>query len=184
MGAKMHLPPYAFARDYLLRTNVMTAERLAREYPPSWRNIARKCFPRPREPLGKFVTYVDSLTFVSVNFTFCQRKRGGCHAQAARAASQTARRRSHRAPDLEAAGNGRFYRDILGLPLVHCHHRQGMGAREGGAMPTSSTSSSTAVTRAGLHSSITSAPGSRRSWWCRRATWRWPTTPPGASIGR
>ena len=41
--------------------------------------------------------------------------------------SQTARRRSHRAPDLEAAGDGRFYRDILGLPLVHGISAKGWG---------------------------------------------------------
>jgi 2-polyprenyl-6-methoxyphenol hydroxylase-like FAD-dependent oxidoreductase len=33
MGIKMRLPPYQFAYDYLLRTNIMTAERLARESP-------------------------------------------------------------------------------------------------------------------------------------------------------
>ncbi len=33
MGSKMCLPPYSFAYDYLLRTNVMTADRLARESP-------------------------------------------------------------------------------------------------------------------------------------------------------
>jgi hypothetical protein len=33
MAGKMQLPPYAFAYDYLLRTNVMTADRLARESP-------------------------------------------------------------------------------------------------------------------------------------------------------
>jgi 2-polyprenyl-6-methoxyphenol hydroxylase-like FAD-dependent oxidoreductase len=33
MGTKMRLPPYQFAYDYLLRTNIMTAERLARESP-------------------------------------------------------------------------------------------------------------------------------------------------------
>jgi hypothetical protein len=29
----MSLPPYRFAYDYLLRTGIMTAERLAREAP-------------------------------------------------------------------------------------------------------------------------------------------------------
>jgi 2-polyprenyl-6-methoxyphenol hydroxylase-like FAD-dependent oxidoreductase len=33
IGSKMHMSPYEFAHDYLLRTNVMTAERLARESP-------------------------------------------------------------------------------------------------------------------------------------------------------
>jgi 2-polyprenyl-6-methoxyphenol hydroxylase-like FAD-dependent oxidoreductase len=33
MGSKMQLQPYEFAYDYLLRTNVMTAERLAKESP-------------------------------------------------------------------------------------------------------------------------------------------------------
>ncbi len=33
MGSKMRLQPYEFAFDYLLRTNVMTAERLSRESP-------------------------------------------------------------------------------------------------------------------------------------------------------
>ena len=33
MGTKMRLPPYRFTYDYLLRTNIMTAERLARESP-------------------------------------------------------------------------------------------------------------------------------------------------------
>lgn len=33
MGSKMRLQPYDFAHDYLLRTNVMTAERLFRESP-------------------------------------------------------------------------------------------------------------------------------------------------------
>ena len=33
MAAKMAMPPLDFAYDYLLRTGVMTAERLAREAP-------------------------------------------------------------------------------------------------------------------------------------------------------
>lgn len=33
MGSKMRLPPYELAYDYLLRTNVMNAERLAKESP-------------------------------------------------------------------------------------------------------------------------------------------------------
>ena len=33
MGSKMQLHPYELAYDYLLRTNVMTAERLAKESP-------------------------------------------------------------------------------------------------------------------------------------------------------
>lgn len=33
MGGKMRLQPYKFAYDYLLRTNIMTAERLSRESP-------------------------------------------------------------------------------------------------------------------------------------------------------
>jgi 2-polyprenyl-6-methoxyphenol hydroxylase-like FAD-dependent oxidoreductase len=33
MSSKMQLPPYAFAYDYLLRTNIMTADRLDRESP-------------------------------------------------------------------------------------------------------------------------------------------------------
>lgn len=33
MGGKMRLQPYDFAHDYLLRTNIMTAERLSRESP-------------------------------------------------------------------------------------------------------------------------------------------------------
>jgi 2-polyprenyl-6-methoxyphenol hydroxylase-like FAD-dependent oxidoreductase len=33
MASKMRLPPYAFAYDYLLRTSIMTADRLARESP-------------------------------------------------------------------------------------------------------------------------------------------------------
>ena len=33
MGSKMSLPPYPFAYDYLLRTGIMTAERLAHEAP-------------------------------------------------------------------------------------------------------------------------------------------------------
>jgi len=33
MGSKMQMRPYEFAYDYLLRTNIMTAERLSRESP-------------------------------------------------------------------------------------------------------------------------------------------------------
>jgi 2-polyprenyl-6-methoxyphenol hydroxylase-like FAD-dependent oxidoreductase len=33
MGSKMRLPPYQFAYDYLLRTNIMTPDRLTRESP-------------------------------------------------------------------------------------------------------------------------------------------------------
>jgi 2-polyprenyl-6-methoxyphenol hydroxylase-like FAD-dependent oxidoreductase len=33
MGSKMRLPPYQFAYDYLLRTNIMTPDRLDRESP-------------------------------------------------------------------------------------------------------------------------------------------------------
>jgi hypothetical protein len=33
MGRKMRLPPYQFAYDYLLRTNIMTPDRLDRESP-------------------------------------------------------------------------------------------------------------------------------------------------------
>jgi 2-polyprenyl-6-methoxyphenol hydroxylase-like FAD-dependent oxidoreductase len=33
MAGKLRLPPYAFAYDYLLRTNIMSADRLARESP-------------------------------------------------------------------------------------------------------------------------------------------------------
>jgi 2-polyprenyl-6-methoxyphenol hydroxylase-like FAD-dependent oxidoreductase len=33
MGSKMQMQPYEFAYDYLLRTNIMTPERLAKESP-------------------------------------------------------------------------------------------------------------------------------------------------------
>jgi 2-polyprenyl-6-methoxyphenol hydroxylase-like FAD-dependent oxidoreductase len=33
MGSKMRLPPYRFAYDYLLRTHIMTPDRLTRESP-------------------------------------------------------------------------------------------------------------------------------------------------------
>ena len=46
--------------------------------------------------------------------------------------------------------------------------------------PTSCISSSTAEMRARLRSSIISGRSSRPSWSCRRAIWRWPTTPLGA----
>jgi 2-polyprenyl-6-methoxyphenol hydroxylase-like FAD-dependent oxidoreductase len=38
MGSKMRLPPCQFAYDYLLRTNIMTPERLARESPDFMRH--------------------------------------------------------------------------------------------------------------------------------------------------
>jgi len=33
MSSKMQMQPYEFAYDYLLRTNIMTAERLSKESP-------------------------------------------------------------------------------------------------------------------------------------------------------
>jgi 2-polyprenyl-6-methoxyphenol hydroxylase-like FAD-dependent oxidoreductase len=47
MGDKMQLPPYQFAYDYLLRTKVMTAERLARESPDFMRRYRAETLQAP-----------------------------------------------------------------------------------------------------------------------------------------
>jgi 2-polyprenyl-6-methoxyphenol hydroxylase-like FAD-dependent oxidoreductase len=44
MGSKMRLPPYEFAYDYLLRTNIMTPDRLAREAPDFMRRYRAETF--------------------------------------------------------------------------------------------------------------------------------------------
>jgi len=47
MGSKMGLPPYRFAYDYLLRTGIMTAERLAREAPDFMRRYRAQALVDP-----------------------------------------------------------------------------------------------------------------------------------------
>ena len=45
MGSKMRLSPYQFAYDYLLRTNVMTPDRIARESPDFMRRYRAETLP-------------------------------------------------------------------------------------------------------------------------------------------
>jgi hypothetical protein len=45
MGTKMRLQPYDFAYDYLLRTNVMTAERLSEESPGFMQRYRAQALP-------------------------------------------------------------------------------------------------------------------------------------------
>jgi 2-polyprenyl-6-methoxyphenol hydroxylase-like FAD-dependent oxidoreductase len=47
MGSKMQMQPYAFAYDYLLRTNIMTAERLAKESPDFMAHYRAEAQPAP-----------------------------------------------------------------------------------------------------------------------------------------
>jgi 2-polyprenyl-6-methoxyphenol hydroxylase-like FAD-dependent oxidoreductase len=47
MGSRMHMRPYAFAYDYLLRTNIMTADRLANESPDFMKRYRAEALPAP-----------------------------------------------------------------------------------------------------------------------------------------
>jgi 2-polyprenyl-6-methoxyphenol hydroxylase-like FAD-dependent oxidoreductase len=52
MSGKMHMPPYQFAYDYLLRTKVMTAERLDREAPGFMRRYRAEAAPAAADVLS------------------------------------------------------------------------------------------------------------------------------------
>jgi 2-polyprenyl-6-methoxyphenol hydroxylase-like FAD-dependent oxidoreductase len=45
MGGKMRMQPYEFAYDYLLRTNIMTADRLERESPDFMKHYRAEALP-------------------------------------------------------------------------------------------------------------------------------------------
>jgi len=146
MASKMQLPPHAFAYDYLRRTNIMTADRLARESPDFMRRYRTQ--PEGIPAKSMHAGAVDSLEHDPEKWEPVFGKRS-CSNNAApsdptrslhplssaevpmirplelhpklHGVDHTAR------PTWRLRETVRFYRDILGLPLVHCISAKGWG---------------------------------------------------------